>query len=60
MRKTKSLSITLPHTMAKMIKRKVASGDYATESEVLREGLRALQAQDQALERWLTTEGVAG
>lgn len=59
MRKTQSLSITLPHDMAQMVKRKVADGDYATESEVIREGLRALKAQDGALERWLTTEGVA-
>jgi hypothetical protein len=45
--------------MAQMVKEKVASGDYATESEVVREGLRALRAQDSALEQWLRTEGVA-
>jgi putative addiction module CopG family antidote len=59
MRKTQSLSITLPRDMAQMIKDKVASGDYATESEVVREGLRALRLQDSALEQWLRTEGVA-
>jgi putative addiction module CopG family antidote len=59
MRATKSLSITLPHDMAKMVKDKVASGDYATESEVIREGLRALKARDSAEETWLRTEGVA-
>ena len=59
MRKTKSLSITLPHDMAQLVKDKVASGDYATESEVIREGLRALRLQDAALEQWLRTEGVA-
>ena len=59
MRKTQSLSITLPHDMAKMVKDKVASGAYATESEVIREGLRALRTQDRALEQWLRTEGVA-
>ena len=59
MRKTKSLSITLPHDMAQLVKDKVASGDYATESEVIREGLRALRLQDAALEQWLHTEGVA-
>jgi antitoxin ParD1/3/4 len=59
MRKTQSLSITLPHDMAQMVKDKVASGDYATESEVIREGLRALRTQDTALELWLRTEGVA-
>jgi putative addiction module CopG family antidote len=58
-RKTQSLSITLPHEMAQMVKDKVASGAYATESEVIREGLRALQTQDAAVEDWLRTEGVA-
>ncbi len=59
MRKTQSLSITLPHEMARMVREKVASGAYATESEVVRDGLRALEAQDSALEDWLRTEGVA-
>ena len=59
MRKTQSLSITLPHDMAKAVKDKVASGAYATESEVIREGLRALTERDAALEDWLRTEGVA-
>jgi putative addiction module CopG family antidote len=59
MRKTQSLSITLPHDMAKAVKDKVTSGAYATESEVIREGLRALNERDAALEDWLRTEGVA-
>jgi antitoxin ParD1/3/4 len=59
MRKTQSLSITLPHDMAKAVKQKVTSGAYATESEVIREGLRALNERDSALESWLRTEGVA-
>jgi len=53
MRNTQSLSITLPHDMAQMVKDKVASGAYASESEVIRDGLRALQARDAAVERWL-------
>jgi antitoxin ParD1/3/4 len=32
--------------MAAMIKARVASGEYATESEVVRDGLRALLARD--------------
>lgn len=59
MRKTQSLSITLPHDMAQMIKEKVATGGYATESEVVRDGLRALQERDAAVEEWLRREGVA-
>lgn len=56
MRSTHPLSITLPHDMAAMVKAKVASGEYATESEVIRDGLRALQARDAAMERWLKDE----
>lgn len=59
MRKTQSLSITLPHDMAQLVKDKVADGAYATESEVIRDGLRALQQRDAAVETWLRTEGVA-
>jgi antitoxin ParD1/3/4 len=34
----------------------VASGDYASGSEVVRAGLRALQERDAAVERWLNEE----
>ena len=56
MRNTHPMSITLPHEMAAMVKAKVASGEYATESEVVRDGLRTLQARDAALENWLRGE----
>ncbi len=56
MRNTQPISITLPHTMAAMVKAKVASGEYASESEVIRDGLRALQARDAAVENWLHGE----
>ena len=56
MRNTQPLTVTLPHDMAAMVKAKVASGEYATESEVVRDGLRALQARDTALEAWLRGE----
>jgi Arc/MetJ-type ribon-helix-helix transcriptional regulator len=32
---------------------KVASGEYASESEVIREGLRALNARERVLDDWL-------
>ena len=51
MRTTQSLSITLPIDMAEMVKAKVKSGEYATESEVIRDGLRTLAARDAAVER---------
>ena len=53
MRSTRQMSITLPHEMAQMVKDKVAKGEYATESEVIRDGLRALLARDRAVEEWL-------
>ncbi|MGK9050317.1 type II toxin-antitoxin system ParD family antitoxin [Neorhizobium sp. CSC1952] len=56
MRTTQSLSITLPIEMAEMVKAKVASGEYATESEVIRDGLRTLIARDAAIEKWLVEE----
>ena len=58
MRSTKQLSITLPHEMAEMVRSRVESGAYASESEVIRDGLRALQVHDRALEAWLTNEVV--
>jgi len=53
MRTTQQFSITLPTEMANLVKSKVAGGDYATESEVIRDGLRALMARDRAVEGWL-------
>ena len=53
MRSTQQFSITLPIQMAEAVKAKVAAGEYATESEVIRDGLRALMASDRALESWL-------
>jgi putative addiction module CopG family antidote len=56
---SRSLNVTLPAELAEMVKDKVDSGAYASESEVVSAGLRALQAQDAVLEDWLRTEGVA-
>lgn len=53
MRTTQQFSITLPHEMANVVKAKIESGEYATESEVIRDGLRALLARDRAIENWL-------
>ena len=56
MRTTKQLSITLPNEMAEALRERVQSGEYASESEVIREGLRALWSRDQAVESWLRSE----
>jgi len=56
MRTTQQLSITLPNDMADVVKIKVLSGEYASDSEVIRDGLRALLARDRAIESWLQTQ----
>lgn len=53
MRTTQQLSITLPLEMAEAVKAKVSAGEYATESEVIRDGLRTLMARDRAMHSWL-------
>ncbi|MDR3477196.1 MAG: type II toxin-antitoxin system ParD family antitoxin [Gammaproteobacteria bacterium] len=42
--------------MAAQVRAKVAAGEYASESEVIRDGLRALQAREKAVESWLRNE----
>ena len=56
MRTTQQFSVTLPIEMANLVKTKVAGGEYATESEVIRNGLRALIARDRAVDNWLVQE----
>ena len=56
MRTTQQLSITLPNEMAEAVRGKVLAGEYASESEVLRDGLRALFARDRAVEYLLNNQ----
>ncbi|EQB11783.1 type II toxin-antitoxin system ParD family antitoxin [Sphingobium lactosutens] len=56
MRTTQQFSVTLPNEMAAQVRARVASGEYASESEVIRDGLRALQARDRAVDSWLRNE----
>lgn len=56
MRTTQQYSITLPHDMAEHVEAKVKSGNYASVSEVMREGVRALMERDAAFEKWLKDE----
>jgi len=60
MRTTQQFSITLPMDMAEVVEKKIKSGMYASASEVMRDGVRALLELDAALERWLREEVVAG
>ncbi len=47
MQSTEKLSITLSSELVRMIREKVGTGAYASNSEVIREALRLLQARDQ-------------
>jgi antitoxin ParD1/3/4 len=49
-------TFSLPKEHAAYIDKKVSSGSFASASEVVRAGLRALQDQDAAFERWLKEE----
>lgn len=50
------LNITLAAEMADVIQTKIRSGEYATESEVIHEGLRALMERDRVQENWLQSQ----
>lgn len=47
------MSITLPDALAEAVRTRVASGTYASESDVIGEGLRALNERERATEAWL-------
>ncbi|WP_217578393.1 type II toxin-antitoxin system ParD family antitoxin [Mesorhizobium sp. GbtcB19] len=53
---TEKRTFSLPAEQAAFIDHLVRSGTYATSSEVIRAGLRALQERDAAVERWLREE----
>lgn len=53
MQTVERLSITLPTDMARLIRAKVQAGGYASNSEVIREALRAWQAQEALREEHL-------
>jgi antitoxin ParD1/3/4 len=49
-------TVSLPAAQASYIDSLVEAGTYASASEVVRAGLRALQERDAAVERWLREE----
>jgi antitoxin ParD1/3/4 len=51
-------TFSLPIEQATYIDRLVKSGSYASGSEVVRAGLRALRERDAVIERWLRDEVV--
>lgn len=55
---TEKRTISLPAEHAAYVDEMVRSGNYASASEVVRAGLRALRERDQAVDRWLREEVV--
>jgi antitoxin ParD1/3/4 len=58
MRSTERFSITLTPELAELVRSMVESGQYATDSEVIRDGLRLIEARNRAVDSWLKTEVV--
>ncbi len=60
MRTTQQLSITLPNEMADLVRAKVATGEYATESEVIRGRIANLACTRPRFGRLATGAGGSG
>jgi antitoxin ParD1/3/4 len=60
MESTRQFSVTLPPAVAEIVEAKIKSGAYASVSELLCESVQALLDRDDALEKWLREEVVAG
>jgi len=56
----RQFNITLPAEMAEAVEAKIKSGAYASASDVICDGMRALLARDAATEKWLVEEVLAG
>lgn len=53
---TQKRTFSLAEEQAEYIDKKVEAGEFASASEVVRAGLRALKERDEAVERWLREE----
>jgi antitoxin ParD1/3/4 len=56
---SETLSVTLPADLVRLVEAKVASGEYATQSDVVQDGLQGLMDRGLASEHWLRTEVAA-
>ena len=56
----RSLTVTLRDDLVQAIEAKVAAGEYASESEIIQDGLASLLEVDQDLDAWLRDEVVPG
>jgi antitoxin ParD1/3/4 len=53
MSKVEKRTFSITAEQAAYIDAKVASGQYATGSEIVRQGLRAMQQHDEMIDKWL-------
>jgi antitoxin ParD1/3/4 len=53
MKTREALTITLPPDLAEIVESKVRSGEYASEAEVIQDGIRSLVAGSRALDEWI-------
>jgi len=53
------ISVTLSDELSALVRARMASGDYASEGDVVREGLEMLADRDRSTEQWLRSEVVA-
>lgn len=55
----RSITVTLPDDIVLAIEARVDAGEYASESDLVREGLEGFLNDDAAVESWLRDEIVA-
>lgn len=53
-------NITLPEDLARLVRDKIESGEYADVNDVIVDGLRTLQDENLPLEAWLRDEAALG
>lgn len=53
---SKKLTVELPDDLLGFAEAKVAAGDYASMDEAVAVGMRKLQTEDAAIDRWVTEE----
>ncbi|MFT0174562.1 type II toxin-antitoxin system ParD family antitoxin [Paraburkholderia mimosarum] len=54
------LTITLTPELLEFVRERTAEGDYNSDSEVVRDGLRLLKERDNAVRQWLAEKVVPG
>lgn len=56
MKTHQAFTITLPPDLADIVELKVRSGEYASEAEVIQDGIRSLVGGSRALDEWIEND----